>query len=151
MSCTVLYCLVLSCTVLYCLALSCTGYHSKPEQFSLMLQCHITSLNLTLGFKVRSVSKNSGISLSDRHWDFYLDKGKLKKTRSKILNCKSKIMARATFYHQIVTQKLGFVLDGYSTFTFWLIFKSGGFFGILLLWAFQWSLKLCNHHQKCQT
>ena len=41
-----------------------TGYHSKPERY---IQCYITPLKKPLGFKVRSVLKNSGISLRDGH------------------------------------------------------------------------------------
>ena len=94
---------------------SSTGYHSKPEQFFSMFQCHITPLNKTLRFKVRSVLKNSGISLSDGHWNFQIwtREGREKQDwKFYIANPKSWLEP------PFVTQKLGFTLEGHSTFTF---------------------------------
>ena len=56
----------------YIMQMSCWDYiYRLPQQtsavFFSMLKCHITPLKKTLGFRVRSVLKNSGIFLSDGH------------------------------------------------------------------------------------
>ena len=91
-----------------------TGYHSKPEQFFSMFQCHITPLNKTLRFKVRSVLKNSRISLSGGHWNFpiWTREGR-EKQDWKYFSANPKLWPEPPF----VTQKLGFTLEGHSTFT----------------------------------